>query len=126
MVEIVLDASALDRLGSAVSAAAMDAMEAVKTDLESSQTVPFDEGTMQGSISTRDQWRDGESLHTILSTGDSDSPQARRLYFNPEYNFQRANNPNAGAAWYAPYLPGGSKSSFLLDAFAARLKERSK
>lgn len=50
------------------------------------------------------------------------APQARRLYYHPEYNFQRGKNPNAGAAWYAPYEKGGAKEGFLPDAFAKLMK----
>lgn len=124
MVEIKLDAAAIARLGEAAQEAALATMEAVKSDLVSSQTVPYDNGTMQGSIETQDQWRAGDELHTILSTGDSDSPQARRLYFHPEYNFQRGNNPNAGAAWYAPYEAGGEKTAFIPETFASLMKEK--
>lgn len=124
MVEIRLDAAAVARLGEAAQTAALKTMEAVKGDLVSSQTVPFDTGTMQGSIETQDPWRAGDEFHTILSTGDSDSPQARRLYFHPEYNFQRGHNPNAGAAWYAPYLAGGEKAAFIPETFAALMKEK--
>ena len=109
MVEIKLDEAALARLDGAAKAAALETVEAVKTDLVSSQTMPFDTGAMQGS------------LHTVLQT---DGPQARRLYFHPEYNFQRGKNPNAGAAWYGPYEAGGAKESFIPDTFAARMKEK--
>lgn len=114
MVEIKIDTAALAAISAAAVRAAALAMEAVKTDLVSSQTVPFDTGTMQGSIFA-DQFRDGDIIHTTLQT---DGPQARRLYFHPEYNFQRGNNPNAGAAWYAPYLPGGRKEHLLAESFA--------
>lgn len=114
MVEIKIDMAALAGLSAAAVRAAALAMEAVKSDLVNSQTVPFDTGTMQGSIFA-DQFRDGDDVHITLQT---DGPQARRLYFHPEYNFQRGNNPNAGAEWYAPYLPGGSKEHLLVESFA--------
>lgn len=114
MVEVRLNTAALEALSGAAARAAALAMEAVKTDLVSSQTVPFDTGAMQGSIFA-DQFRDGDDVHTTLQT---DGPQARRLYFHPEYNFQRGNNPNAGAAWYAPYLAGGGKERMLEESFA--------
>lgn len=114
MAEIRLDTAALAAMsGAAVQAAAL-AMEAVKTDLVNSQTVPFDTGALQGSIFAG-QFRDGDDVHTTLQT---DGPQAQRLYFHPEYNFQRGNNSNAGAAWYAPYLAGGSKERMLEERFA--------
>lgn len=119
MVEIKIDTAALAAISAAVMRAAALAMDAVKTDLVSSQTVPFDTGALQGSIFA-DQFRDGDDIHTTLQT---DGPQARRLYFHPEYNFQRGNNPNAGAAWYVPYLAGGAKAQLLVENFAQVWRE---
>lgn len=120
MVEIKLDEAALARLDGAAKAAALETVEVVKTDLVSSQTMPFDTGAMQGSLHT-EQFDAADESHTVLQT---DGPQARRLYFHPEYNFQRGKNPNAGAAWYGPYEAGGAKESFIPDTFAARMKEK--
>lgn len=94
MVGINLDEAALARLDGAAKAAALETVEAVKTDLVNSQTMPFDTGTMQGSLHT-EQFDAADESHVVLQT---DGPQARRLYFHPEYNFQRGKNPNAGAA----------------------------
>ena len=56
----------------------------------------------------------------VLITG---SPQARRLYYHPEYNFQRGKNANAGAAWLEPYI-SGDKKDFVKTEFAKALKRR--
>lgn len=120
MVEIRLDAAAIARLGEAAQAAALETMEAVKGEIVSAQVVPFDNGTMQGTLHT-EQFGAGDEHHIVLQT---DGPQARRLYFHPEYNFQRGNNKNAGAGWYKPWEPGGAQGNFIPDTFAARLKER--
>lgn len=117
-VEIKLDAAVLARIGEQVKAAALIAMEAAKADLTAAQTMPFDTGSMQGTLQT-DQFQDGEEIHTRLAT---DTPYARRLYFHPEYNFQKANNPNAGALWYEPYESGGEKADFIRNAFVRALK----
>lgn len=121
-VDIELDMEALARIGTAARAAALETAEAVKTDIIASQTMPFDQGTMQGSLHT-EQFEDGDAAHTVLQT---DGPQARRLYFHPEYNFQKVNNPNAGAGWYEPYTAGGAKEDFIPEAFSACLKEHLK
>ena len=120
IVEIELDTDVLSKISEAARAAALETMEAVKTDIIASQTMPFDQGTMQGSLHT-EQFEDGDTAHTVLQT---DGPQARRLYFHPEYNFQKGNNPNAGAAWYKPYTAGGEKANFVEETMAAKLKEK--
>lgn len=119
-VRIVLDKAVLNGIHEKAAQAALETMEAVRTDLVSSQTIPYDVGTMQGSLHA-DQFEAGTEIHTALQT---DGPQARRLYFHPEYNFQTGNNPNAGAAWYAPYEAGGAKEQFIPQTFAAKLKEK--
>lgn len=120
MVEIKLDEAALARLDGAAKAAALETVEAVKTDLVSSQTMPFDTGAMQGSRST-EQFDAADEKPYGAPDG---RPAGRRLYFHPEYNFQRGKNPNAGAAWYGPYEAGGAKERFIPDTFAARMKEK--
>lgn len=119
-VDVELDLTALGKVSEAAKAAALETMEAVKTDIIASQTMPFDQGTMQGSLHT-EQFEDGDTAHTVLQT---DGPQARRLYFHPEYNFQKVNNPNAGAAWYKPYTEGGAKANFVSETMAAKMKEK--
>lgn len=118
--EIKLDMAALAAVSQAAVQAAEETMEAVKTDLTASQTMPFYTGTMQGSLHV-EQFHDGGESHIVLQT---DGPQARRLYFHPEYNYFRGKNPHAGAAWYAPYTAGGEKGDFIPETYAARLKEK--
>lgn len=121
-VDIKLDLAALGKISAAARAAALDTMDAVKTDIIASQTMPFDTGTMQGSLHI-DQFEDGNDVHTPLQT---DGDQARRLYFHPEYNYQTINNPNAGAGWYDPYAAGGEKADFIPTTMAARIEEHLK
>ena len=74
----------------------------VLNDLRNSQTMPFDTGNMQNDQTFLD---DGKSSHGQVSIV-TDAPQARRLYFHPEYNFQTGKNPSAGAGWFEPYIDG--------------------
>ena len=122
-VDIELDMDALAKISAAARAAALETAAAVKTDILASQTMPRDNGTMEGTLDVKDQFCDSDTVHTILQT---DGPQARRLYFHPEYNFQKVNNPNAGAGWYETYKEGGAKEDFIPEAFSACLKEHLK
>lgn len=47
----------------------------------------------------------------------SSTPYARRLYFHPEYHFQKHENPNARGRWYEDWLPGGKEADFATDTF---------
>lgn len=118
-VDIQLNAAVLGACSQAVRQAARIAAETVKTDLIAAQTVPFDTGRLQGSLQV-DQFQNGDEVHTLLA---SDTPYARRLYYHPEFDFQTVNNRNAGALWYAPYVPGGTKEAFVQEAFQDCLKK---
>lgn len=87
--------------------------EAIRSDLILSQTMPFDTGDLQNLLTFVDYEQAAKGLVAVVSQG----PYARRLYFHPEYNFQRGKNPFAGGRWLDPYLEGGAKASLPKDAF---------
>ena len=114
-VKIRLDARALAKLDGSVLKAAEMTMEALRTDVVSDQVMPYNVGTMQNDDTFTDVQQSGDSIHGALITG---SPQARRLYFHPEYNFQTINNRNAGGEWLEPWI-NGDKKDFVKDTFQA-------
>jgi hypothetical protein len=77
----------------------------ILNDLRDSQTMPFDEGDMQ-NVQTHIAKAKTSTGKSSVITIVTDAPQARRLYFHPEYNFQKGKNPNAGAGWFEPYITG--------------------
>lgn len=109
------------RLRQAVGDAALASMEALRGQAVAAQVMPFDQGTLQNTL-TSAQPANGPGL--LGARLLSDGPYARRLYHHPEYQFQAIHNPNAGAGWFAPWLAGGAQEGFLQDAFAAELKRR--
>lgn len=54
-----------------------------------------------------------------------DTPYARRLYYHPEYNFNKKQNANAGGLWFEPYI-SGSKKDFAKNTFAKLLEKELK
>lgn len=116
-IEIKLDHKAIRRLEQAALTSASETLEAVYTDLVSAQTMPFDTGDMQNNQTFVERTENG----AVLITG---SPQARRLYYHPEYNFQRGKNKNAGAYWLEPYI-SGSKKDFAKAEFIETFRKRS-
>lgn len=84
----------------------------VLNDLKDSQTMPFDTGNMQNEQTFVDTENSSKGTVSIVT----DVPQARRLYFHPEYNFQQGKNPNAGAGWFDPYIDG-NKTKFVRQWF---------
>lgn len=114
---VKLDRAAIKRITDAAKEAALDTMDALYTDLANdSKTMPFDTGDMQNNQTFVEPTESG----AVLITG---SPQARRLYYHPEYNFQRGKNHNAGAYWLEPYI-SGEKKDFIRDKYTELFRRR--
>ena len=102
----MLDKAQLDAL-------AMTA-DATLTELRDRQVMPFDTGNLQNDSTFVD-----DSQKTTVSIVTT-APQARRLYFHPEYNFKRANNSRAGGKRFESFL----NDTFVQNAYAKLLKQR--
>ena len=88
--------------------------DATLTELRDRQVMPFDTGNLQNDSTFVDDTQ--KTTVSIVTT----APQARRLYFHPEYNFKRGNNPNAGGKWFESFL----NDDFIANAYARLLKQR--
>lgn len=78
---------------------------AIKTDVEQSETMPMDKGNLQNRSTFIDKSQAKDLKVMIVS----DTKYARRLYFHPEYHFNREHNKNAGGKWFEPYIDGTKK-----------------
>lgn len=114
-IAIDFDDKALKRIEETAKRSAVSTLELLMTDLVSSEVMPFDTGDMQNNQTFVAESDDDK---VSLVTG---SPQARRLYYHPEYKFQQGKNSNAGAKWLEPYISGGKKD-FIPETFAKLLK----
>lgn len=87
--------------------------EALHTEVIQAQVMPFDTGHMQEDSFFVD-YSDSElgRVSLVVSTR-----YARRLYYHPEYNFQKSENPFAGGRWYEPWLPGWANQDFCQRVF---------
>lgn len=90
--------------------------DALKTNLIDSQTMPLDTGALQNRSTFVDDSQSSKGIVSVIS----DTKYARRLYFHPEYNFQKK-NPNAGGMWFEPYI-NGDKKDFVKDKFKEFMK----
>lgn len=124
-VKIEFDMRAIKGLEQSARESALSVMEKVNADLVNSETMPFHIGDMQNnqtfvSVEGEDTVN-GEDVYSVsLVTG---SPQARRLYYHPEYNFYQGENDNAGAEWLEPYIDG-DKKDFVPETFAKIYKKK--
>lgn len=117
-VKVTLDRAAIQRITDAAKKAAVDTMDALRTDLmNESKTMPYDTGDMQNNQTFVEQTETG----AVLITG---SPQARRLYYHPEYNFKQSEGAEGtrGAYWLDTYI-FGDKWDFVNNTFAELFKE---
>ena len=110
---IVLNHRNIDHITRNGMQALLQTADATLTDILQAQVIPFDQGTMQNDQTFVDNSDvQNGSVHIVTS-----APQATRLYFHPEYNFQKVNNPNAQAGWFDDWIKG-DKSEFVKDTFA--------
>lgn len=111
---VELNVSVLNMLDGAQFQALAQTADATLTELRDRQVMPFDTGNMQNdSTYVDDSQNDTVSIVTT-------APQARRLYFHPEYNFKRGNNANAGGKWFESFL----NDNFIIDAYCRLLKQK--
>lgn len=114
--QLKLNNSKIQKIEKAKKKALFETMDALKTDVIQAQVMPFDTGTMQNSSYVTAS-QDGTSASLMIRT-----PYAARLYYHPEYNFQKTNNPNAQGLWLEDYI-SGSKKEFCQENFMKFFKQ---
>ena len=88
--------------------------EKLHEEVQQAQVVPFDTGNLQGESFFVDTSQSREGKVTLVHS----TPYARRLYFHPEYDFQKDENPNAKGLWFEDWLEGGEHEDFVRETFA--------
>lgn len=104
-VKVKMNNTVLRKLSNAQIKAAELTAEAVKTDVIAKNVMPFDTGDLQNESTSVDTSKRYKG-HFAIS---SNAPQARRLYFHPEYDFSKDKNPNAQGRWFDPWINGEYK-----------------
>ena len=129
--KVLINQRKINELTEAAAISLEQTAEALHTEVIQAQVMPRDTGALQGESSfisagseSVSHNKDGTKVVNAISkesngtvTISTSAPQARRLYFHPEYNFQTHENPNAKGEWFEDWLPGGSKEDFCSDAF---------
>lgn len=116
--KVTYNAANIRRIEADITKALIKTADAVKTDLQQSQTMPFDTGQLQN----RSTFVDDSAVFAGKVSVVSDTPYARRLYFHPEYHFSTKDNPNAGGAWFEPYI-SGVKKDYAEKVFAVFMRK---
>lgn len=116
--QITINKSAIQAINKAIQKSALETGELLRQEVVNAAVMPFENGDMQNNQTYVDQKEEGGRIVTQLITG---SPQARRLYFNPQYNFRTDKNANAGGEWLDPWLNGNEKD-FVENTLRERIK----
>lgn len=87
--------------------------EALHTEVVQAQVMPFRTGNLQNESTFMDCSKLEQGKVSIISN----TPYARRLYYHPEYQYDKTENPKAGGEWYKNWLPGGSKETFARNTY---------
>ncbi len=111
-VKVTMNNAAVRKLQQAQIIAIEQTADAVKTDVIAKNVMPFDVGIMQDDSTTIDTTKSKQGKVSI----STDTPYARRLYFHPEYNFNRDENPNAKGRWFDDWIDGQHRG-FAIKAF---------
>lgn len=108
-VKVKLDKHKINKLTSAQLKAGKMTAEQMLSEIVREQKIPFDEGTLQ-NVQTFVEAKDEEIKIA------HDTPYAQRLYYNPQYNFDKTININAGGEWWEDWLVG-SKANRPIELF---------
>lgn len=87
--------------------------EALHTEVVQAQVIPRDTGALQNEKMFVDTSESSTGHVDLVHEG----PYARRLYYHPEYNFRKDENPNAKGKWFEDWLSGGSQEDFAQRTF---------
>lgn len=110
---VKLNMPRMKQLSQAAVTALERTAEALHTEVVQAQIMPFDTGHLEEDATFVDYSNSKDGKVSLVSA----TPYARRLYYHPEYNFQKDENPFAGGEWYEPWLSGGISQDFVKDAF---------
>lgn len=110
---ITINRNRVNRLNQAAITALELTVDALHTEIEQAQVMPRDTGALQNENTFVDKSKSQQGKVSIISS----TLYARRLYFHPEYNFKKDENPNAKGKWLEDWLPGGTHEDFCEKAF---------
>ena len=116
--KIKLNAPKIKQLDRAAITSLEKTISALHTEVVNAQVIPFKSGNMQND-NTYEDYSNSKQGKVSLNTS---TPYARRMYFHPEYNFSKEENPNDRGNWYEPWTTGKEKD-FCKKAFSQFYKK---
>ncbi len=111
--KVKLNIPVIRKLTQAQKTALEQTAEALHTEVAQAQVIPRDTGNLQGeSFFVETSESESGKVSLVHST-----PYACRLYFHPEYNFSKDENPNAKGRWFEDWQLGGIHANFAIKTF---------
>lgn len=151
--KITFNVKNINKINNEAMLALTDTAESIKTDLIQSQTMPFGDDIVKtykeygkrGQFAKNGREYKGKTKKEAIHKGGtlqndstfiddkkvikgvvkivSDTPYARKMYFHPEYKFNKSKNRNAGGRWFDTYI-NGDKKDLPIKHFKKHLKRR--
>ncbi len=114
----------IKNLEKAAKTALAKTTEELHNEIVQAQVVPRDQGALEGEKFSENY----EELERGKTELVFEGPYARRLYYHPEYNFNRGvyvddkgmkheGNPHAKGKWLEDWAKGGSKENNVIENF---------
>ena len=116
-VTVTINAAAMATLKNAMAKSLAQTGDEILSRERNAALMPMNTGNLQNESTYVDD-SGASSGHVEIVT---DAPQARRLYFHPEYNFRHDHNANAQGEWWEPWI-GGSRKKEPAQIFGAFLQ----
>lgn len=105
---VKLNMAAIGRLSMAQIVALEQTAEALHGEVKDAQVIPMKTGNLTGEAFFCDYSKESQGKATLVHN----APYARRLYFHPEYHFNKEFHENAKGKWFEDYVPGGKHDQF--------------
>lgn len=101
-IDVSLKPDAMKKLTDGEIKAALMVAQQMRHEIITDAVIPFDTGHLQNVQTEIDKRGVKKGKIAIYH----DTPYARRLYYHPEYNFQKTFNRNARGLWWEDWLRG--------------------
>lgn len=110
---IKINQNAIKQLSRAAVISLEHTGEELMNEIRNEQVIPMKTGALRGEGFFEDKSQSNNGIVSLVHT----VPYARRLYFHPEYNFNKEFAANAKGKWFEDWLPGGKNADFAQKTF---------
>lgn len=110
---ITINQNVINQLSQAAVTSLAKTGEKLMSDIRDEQVIPMNTGKLRGEGFFEDLSQIESGRVSLVHN----TPYARRLYFHPEYHFNKEFAANAKGKWFEDWLPGGKNADFAQKTF---------